>query len=395
MREHTILYKKNKQINDIMSLLKADPSQFQLTETGAILFQKALNNPTLGDHVATLEKGDSIYTPKISLAESAHVAAAGKEEALNALNTWFKTHINTVLEPLKRLEDTIVLRKKEGSDDLEPVEMPQEAKDNAKSLMDKLYSHMGIVHRSELTADIQKLDEDARKILRAKRIKMGPILVFLPELNKPKGVRLRGLLWSLWNDQPLPAQLPSDGAVSIKVDPETINKELHLAVSYPVFGARAIRIDMLDRVINAIYETAKEGKFQAQHSMAEWLGCSIDDLYDVLSAMGHKRIIVEKTEEVLAPVSEEITKETVTEEKKSDVKPILDTFWLKKGQAHKSAYQKPFSNDKKKALSDKKPYKKKPQVKKNQPKKPINITIEADKRPEDNPFSILEQLKSK
>jgi hypothetical protein len=47
---------------------------------------------------------------------------------------------------------------------------------------------------------------------------------------------------------------------------------------------------MLDRVISAVYDAAEQGKFKAQHKMAEWLGCPIDDLYAVLEAMGHKKV---------------------------------------------------------------------------------------------------------
>ena len=47
---------------------------------------------------------------------------------------------------------------------------------------------------------------------------------------------------------------------------------------------------MLDRVICAVYDAAKEGKFQAPHQMAEWLGSNITDLYAVLEAMGHTKI---------------------------------------------------------------------------------------------------------
>ena len=389
-----------------MSLLKAEPSQFQLTETGNILFQKTLNNPTLGDLIAKVVKGENIYVPKVEVLESDHVKAVGESDAQKAISAWLATHVDTVLEPLKRLETVEVLRKKEDSDEMEALAFPEEAQTYAKAVMDKLHDHMGVIHRSELAEDIQKLDEDARRILRAKRVKLGPILVFLPELNKPKGVRLRGLLWSLWNEQALPAQLPSDGAVSIKIDAETVNKNLHLAVSYPVYANRAIRIDMLDRVINAIYDSAKDGKFEAQHAMAEWLGCSIEDLYDILSAMGHKRIVVEKvetlaesvkTDEVDAPkedVTEDVSKEETKPVQKA-VKPQLDTFWLKKGQAHKSHARKP-SFDKKKSFSDKKnkkPYKKsgKPQRK----KEPMVMSAEAEVRPEDNPFAILGQLKSK
>ncbi len=393
-----------------MSLLKADPSQFQLTDTGNILYQKALNNPTLGELVAKIVKGDNIYNPAIELVECDHVKMAGEEDAKQALSKWLSTHIETVLEPLKRLETTDVLRKKEDSDELEPVEFSQQAKDNAKAVMDRLHDAMGVIHRADIATEIQALDEEARKILRAKRIKLGPILVFLPELNKPKGVRLRGLLWSLWNGFDLPAELPSDGAVSVKVDSEAVNKDLYFAVGYPVYGPRAIRIDMLDRVINSIYEHAKDGKFQAQHAMAEWLGCSIEDLYAVLSAMGHKHI-EPKADETVAEKSdlpmEVDVKETAAEpvdekaletakEKTEPQKPALDMFWLKKGQAHKSNAARP--NFKKKQDSNKD----KPDFKKNKKKpfkkserKPVVMKAEAETRPEDNPFAVLEQLKSK
>jgi ATP-dependent RNA helicase SUPV3L1/SUV3 len=123
-------------------------------------------------------------------------------------------------------------------------------------------------------------------------------LVFLPALNKPAGVKLRGLLYALWNDKPLPPPLPRDGVVSQKVD-ESANRDFYRAIGYPVYGPRAIRIDMLDRVISAVYDNAKDGKFQAQHKMAEWLGCQIDDLYGVLTAMGHRKIEAPVKEEKL------------------------------------------------------------------------------------------------
>ena len=271
--------------------------------------------------------------------------------------------------------------------------------------MDKLYNRMGVVPRADLQEEITALDEDARKILRSKRVKLGPILVFLPELNKPKGVRLRGLLWSLWNGKDLPAPLPADGAVSVKIDTETVNRDMHLAVGYPIYGNRAIRIDMLDRVINAIYDSAENGKFKAQHSMAEWLGCSIEDLYGVLSSMGHNRIIEDKKVDEASKSEDkkpearqsedEKSEDKKPEAKKADEEPVLDTFWLKKGQAHKTRVSRPSpkkkdfrKTDKSKKFSkkgSKKPYSNEPRV----------VSAKAEVKPEDNPFAILAQLKSK
>src|SRR5690606_14147693 len=88
----------------------------------------------------------------------------------------------------------------------------------------------------------------------------------------------------------LPAETPKDGMVSFSVADKTVDADYYRSIGYPVYGPRSIRVDMLDRVVCAVYDSAKDGKFQAQHKMAEWLGCNILDLYAVLEAMGHKII---------------------------------------------------------------------------------------------------------
>lgn len=118
---------------------------------------------------------------------------------------------------------------------------------------------------------------------------MGPLLVFMPELNKPAAINLRAFLLSLWNDKPLPAEKPNDGIVSFSVEGKDIDKDYYRSIGYPVYGPRSIRVDMLDRVICAVYDGAKDGRFQARHEMAEWLGSNIADLYAVLEAMGHTK----------------------------------------------------------------------------------------------------------
>ncbi len=159
-----------------------------------------------------------------------------------------------------------------------------------------------------------------------------------------------------------------DGAMSAVVDVTTANPDFYRAIGYPLYGPRVIRIDMLDRVINAIYDTAKEGKFQAEHKMAEWMGCPIADLYAILSAMGHRHIVkpVEEAKPVEAAVVEAVaevavveavvaepadggtvaveaapvdpnavTTEIVAEVKKPEQKkPELDWFFLRRGKAH-------------------------------------------------------------
>jgi ATP-dependent RNA helicase SUPV3L1/SUV3 len=318
-------------------ILTAQPKQLSLKDDGHIWFQPDPTNPLPGAPLASVTKGETLLQPGVALLPN---ASLGEGETLEAATefvaTWLKAHIYTVLEPLFALV----------TDETLP--------EAAKGIALKLFAGTGIVPRGDIEDQIAALDPEGRKALRGKKVTLGPLLVFLPELNRPAAVRLRAVLWSLYHDQPLPAPVPRDGAMSMVVDPQTANADFYRAIGYPVYGPRAIRIDMLDRVISAVYDNSKGGKFQAQHTMAEWMGCPIADLYGVLEAMGHKRIetaapaVVEtapKAEEEAAveltpseakaeEKSEAVPEEKPEEKKEPQKKPELDWFFLRRGKAH-------------------------------------------------------------
>ena len=275
-------------------MLTAALTQFRLGEDGIIRFQPHPTNPLPGEAIARVLKGEKILEPKTEVLES---AGHDKDAVSNLLNEWVKAYIRQALEALMALEQSEGLA--------EPV----------KGICEKLYAALGIIPRDEIQGFTTKLDPEMRQVLRGKQVRMGPVQVFLPALNKPAGVKLRGLLWSLWNEKPLPPPLPHAGAVSVRVD-ENADRDFYRAIGYPVYGPRAIRIDMLDRVINAIYDGAKDGKFQAQHKMAEWLGCPIEDLYTVLEAMGHRKLDDVKPTEASA--------ETAPTEAKTEEAPAVE-----------------------------------------------------------------------
>ena len=324
-----------------------------------------------------------------------------KQAVETFIQEWLLRHVKEALEPLFNLKD----------DNL-PQGAPQEV---SEILFDKL----GVVKRSDIQDLISKMDEDQRASLRPKKIRFGPLLVYLPELNKPAAVRLRALLLTLWNEGELPATVPADGIVSYSVEGQDLDKQYYQSIGYPIYGPRSIRVDMLDRVICAVYDSAKDGKFMAQHQMAEWLGSNIADLYAVLEAMGHKKIHdpadeIEAQEDkkvddaaveavsLETPVSDsEASVETenveADEEKKEVAKPDLATFALKKGKAMGAGAGAPQAKKNKfsgtQFKTDNKKFKKKKNTKPKQPRERV-YTAEAESKPEDNPFAILQQLKT-
>jgi len=336
-------------------MLNTNDAQYKLSDDGQILYQKLLNSPLPGEPVAKLTKGETALAPNLDIITDAQ----GAEEFLKG---WLTKHIAETLPPLFALQA-------EDKDLTDP----------AKNICNKLFDHLGVIHREHLEDFIKDLDNDTRAPLRAKKIKMGPLLVFLPELNKPAAVRLKAILWSLHNDKELPPPTPKDGVVSFSINPEKVDRQFHQVIGYPVFATRAIRIDMLDRVVNNVYDTAAEGKFQAKHQMAEWLGCSIEDLYAILRAMGHKQIPSETPKETA-------TEDQAEAEKKPDVKPELNWFWIKKGRAS----EKPIKKKPAQPRKQDKPKKKKGERKAKTPK---TYEFKAEEKPEDNPFAVLQQLK--
>ncbi len=326
--------------------LEAQPKQYSVKDDGRIFFQPDSTNPLPGDPVAQVGKGDTLLQPSVALIGGVDLKGEDAAAVRDHIETWLKAHVYTVLEPLFALVTDETL---EGA---------------VKDIALKIFEYTGTVPRGEVEAMIAQLTPETRKILRDKKVRLGPLLVFLPDLNKPAAVHLRALLWSLYHDAPLPAPIPRDGAMSQVVDITTANADFYRAIGYPLYGPRIIRIDMLDRVINAVYDSAKDGKFQAQHKMAEWMGCPIADLYAILTAMGHKRIetpvvtapepaaapevaatVTEVAAETPAPAQNDVQTEIVAETptvKPEQKKPELDFFFLRRGKAHvEQAERKP------------------------------------------------------
>lgn len=279
--------------------------RYSVADDGQIMWQENSSNPLPGVAVGRLTKGSEMLKPQAD--------AAGHPRA----QEWLDIHVRSVLEPLFALMQT------EGAGALTAA---------AHDIGQRLYEHLGVVHRSDLEDIIPALTPDLRKELRAKGVRLGPVLAFLPALVKPAAIRMRALLWGIWNGKALPVAKPADGRVSETVDPATIDRGFYRMIGYPVFGPRAIRIDMLDRVVTDIYDTAQQGVFEAKHKYAEWFGCGLDDLHAVLESMGHRKLKDETAPAVAVPeaVAPEVVAAVAVEapaaEAIADATPVPETL---------------------------------------------------------------------
>lgn len=354
--------------------------RYSLADNGEVFWQENVTNPLPGVRVGKIAKGQSVLSPAVIADDSARQAE---------VEAWLQFHLRDILAVLFALTET------EGENILEGA---------AKEIGAVVFDHLGVVHRSEIEKFVPELTSEHRTALRRKRLKMGPVLVFMPDLVKPAAINLRGLLWGVWNGKALPMDKPADGRVSVTINPETVDRHYYRSIGYPVFGPKAIRIDMLDRVITDIYDSAKDWQFQAKHQYAEWLGCNIEDLYAVLESMGHYRIksqpaqktepAEENTAEIVTTAEEKTDDQAEKNPEKNAEKPELSFFKLKKGKIS----ERPKSFKPVKKIEDKKPVRApKPKAKpKDNGPRVISVGLsKGERNDDDSPFAILKQLQNK
>ncbi|MCB1557060.1 MAG: hypothetical protein KDJ15_07085 [Alphaproteobacteria bacterium] len=384
---------------------------FSLNDTGEIFYQPDASNPLPGISVARLEKGEAMLVPRALPIEGTLPGGFDSKSFQAALDAFLKAHIDAVLEPLALLS--------KGPENADPLEDTA-----AQAIVSRLMGGLGVLYRGSVAESVAALSEAGRTALRARKVRMGPVMIYLPTLGKPAAVRLRAMLWTLWHDRPLPAPVPHDGMTSFPLPDEekdSVDFAYYRAIGYPVYGGRAIRVDMLDRLVGAVYDGAKDGQFQAQHAMAEWLGCGIPALYAVLEALGHRKIH-DPADDPKEETTEEATPNPEQKEESAPVesapdssnapaseKPALATFRLRRGKAAATTVRRPpqaarpvkDEGEKRSGRTDKKPDSSK--KRKHDPRAPRRsddgervYSAPAPKAdPADSPFAVLGQLKGK
>ena len=177
----------------------------------------------------------------------------------------------------------------------------------ARGFAFRLHENLGVLPRDSVADEVKALDQDARGVLRKHGVRFGQYTIFLPLLLKPAPTRLRLLLWSLFNNLPEFLTSPPPGLVTIPniVD---VPKGNYILAGYHPAGARAIRIDMLERLADILRQKDSRAGFEATPDMLSITGLTLEQFSDLMSGLGYKGERGErekiKAEPVAAPVAD-------------------------------------------------------------------------------------------
>jgi len=157
----------------------------------------------------------------------------------------------------------------------------------ARGFAFRLVEGFGILTRASVAEDVKALEQDARSALRKHGVRFGQFTIFLPLLLKPAPTRLRLVLWSLANGLAEFPESPPPGLVTIPNLPEVPRGHYTLAGYHPA-GARAIRIDMLERLADLLRAKDSRAGFEASPEMLSITGMTLDQFADLMAGLGYK-----------------------------------------------------------------------------------------------------------
>ena len=206
------------------------------------------------------------------------------------LNAWLTEMIGERLKPLVE------------------IDAAQDIAGLARGIAFRLKENFGVLRRESVAEEIRSLDQPARAQLRKYGVRFGAFNIYFPTLLKPACSELAAVLWALKHgaehglDIAAMPELPRPGSPRSPPTPPRRRPSIGVA-GFHVCGPRAVRVDMLERLADLIRPllawradpanpgtppkgATGDGGFKATPEMMSILGCSADELGNVLKALG-------------------------------------------------------------------------------------------------------------
>lgn len=262
----------------------AQNDAFKIARNGLILWR--------GEEVAKLDAGEDPLKPSITLLVDEHLSAPDREKVEARLQAWLAETVNEKLKPLVELSNA------------------EDVTGLARGIAFRLRENLGVLKRETIAEELKSLDQTARAQLRKYGVRFGAFNIHFPLLLKPAPAELTLALWSIKNaaaaglDASRLPEPPRAGLTSAPANPE-LPEAFYRAYGYHVCGPRAVRFDMLERLADMIRPllawratrdpeakppkgSTGDGGFTATPEMMSILGCSPDELGNVLKSLGFK-----------------------------------------------------------------------------------------------------------
>ncbi|WP_018632690.1 helicase-related protein [Neomegalonema perideroedes] len=245
----------------VEKLYAASDAEIDFTEQGGLVWDNVV--------VGRIVKGAEPLAPKVKVFADDLLEAVSRERAERRLQQWLDRRVATLFEPLNALKND------EAMTGL------------ARGVAFQLSESLGVLPRAgEAAASVKSLDQEGRGQLRKHGVRFGQHTIFIPALLKPAAARLRLTLWGVFGElEEIPAPPPA-GVVTF-LAPESAPAAYYPMSGYRRSGARAIRIDMLERLADLIRTLDGRTGFEPSLEMLSITGLTMDQFVDLMSGLNY------------------------------------------------------------------------------------------------------------
>ena len=284
-------------------VVAAKADAFKVTRQGKVLWRD--------EEIARLEAASDPLKPSVTILADEHLSGPDKEKVQARLDTFISELVSDKLKPLVELG---------AASDIAGL---------GRGIAFRLIENFGVLKRDTVAEEIKSLDQNSRAQLRKYGVRFGAFNVYVPALLKPAAAELGATLWGLTQAGTVGLALdalpepPRAGLTSVPAD-ATIPDAFYRAYGFHVCGPRAVRLDILERLADQIRPllawrqkpdapamppkgSTGDGAFTVTPDMMSILGCSPDELGNVLKALGfrmERRPVKENAVPQPAPASE-------------------------------------------------------------------------------------------
>ncbi|CUH41113.1 Superfamily II RNA helicase [Jannaschia seosinensis] len=237
----------------------APDTEMDFTEQGGLMW---------GDQaVGKLVKGSEPLKPAVEPFVDEDAGPEVQQKVARRLQHFVDRKVNAAFEPL------LGMAKDEALTGL------------ARGFAFRLMESFGILPRGDVAQEVRDLDQDARGQLRRHGVRFGQFTIFQPLLLKPAPTRLRLVLWALDRGLDEFPEAPPPGLVTL---PATEMPAGYYAMAgYRAAGARAIRIDMLERLADLLRPADSRAGFEATPDMLSITGMTLEQFADLMGGLGY------------------------------------------------------------------------------------------------------------
>ncbi|MGR3434539.1 MAG: helicase-related protein [Shimia sp.] len=242
-------------------MYNAPDTEFDVTEQGGLMW---------GQHaVGKLVAGPEALKPRVQAFVDTEAGPEVAQKVERRLQHFIDRRIAAQFEPLIGLERDETLS------------------GLARGFAFRMVEAMGVLPRAGVADEVKALDQEARGALRKHGLRFGQFTIFQQALLKPAPTRLRLLLLALAKGEAEFPEAPPPGLVTVPA-PQGVADWVPPASGYRVAGARAIRIDMLERLADMIRGQDTRKGFEAVPDMLSITGLTLEQFADLMQGLGYR-----------------------------------------------------------------------------------------------------------